>query len=156
MKKLILVPILTLALCLGFTACNKSSLAPGGAYTTSVTNVVGTNIVVTTTSDIGLYDADLSFQLAYKTLDAAFSIEMNNRAYLWNISPNIKHTLDQVRVQAQAAVGDYVKARAAYIANPTPTGLTGILAVVAKVQQLLFAANAAIGTTTNSINSVTQ
>ena len=162
MKKLILfLPIVALALCLGLSACKTPKLAPGGAYTASVTNYVGTNAIITTTSDLTLYTADASFALAYRTLDAAFLIERNNRDYLWKLSPNIKHTMDKVRVEAQKVVNDYIAARAAYLANPTPVGLTGVQSVLAVIQQLLFAANAAIGagtiSATNSLpETVTQ
>jgi len=92
-----------------------------------------------------LYLADSAFGLAYKTLDTAFTTERNNRAYFWNLSPEIKHTLDKLRPQAQQAADDYLAGRAAYIANPTPAGLTGLQAILAKAQQLVFAVNAAIG-----------
>jgi len=138
------------------TACKTPKLAPGGAYTTTITNMVGTNIVLTSTSDLGLYTADSSFKLAYQTLDTVFTFERNNRQYLWNLSPAIKHTLDQVRAQAWPIVGEYVTARAAYLANPTPAGLTGVNAVLAKIQQLVFAANAVLSTSTPTTNSVTH
>lgn len=140
-----LLAILTLAVLTTFTACKTPKLAPGGAYTTSVTNTVGTNIVVTTTGDLALYTADASFDLAYKTMDAAFKIERDNRDYFWKLSPQIKHTMDRLRVIAQQAVNDYAAARTAYLANPTPAGLTGVQAVLAQIQQLVYAATAAVG-----------
>ena len=127
------------------TACKTPKLAPGGAYTGSVTNIVGTNLVITATSDLALYSADSSFALAYKTLDAIFLTERNNRDYFWKVSPQIKHTLDKVRVQAQKVVSDYAAARTAYIANPTPAGLTGVQSVLAQIQQLVFVGNAVLG-----------
>lgn len=132
-------------LSLTFTACKTPKLEAGGAYAQSVTNTVGTNLVITATSDLTLYSADAAFELAYKTLDAVFLIERNNRQYLWNLSPNIKHTMDSIRVTAQQVVNEYADARTAYLAHPTPLGLTGVQAVLAKIQQLLFVANAAIG-----------
>ena len=126
-------------------ACTSPKLAPNGPYTSSTTNLVGTNLVITTSSDLALYAADSSFELAYKALDAVFLIERNNRAYFWNLSPAIKHTIDKIRVSAQQVVNDYAAARIAYLANPTAAGLTGVQAVLAQAQQLLFAANAALG-----------
>lgn len=135
--------------------CNSPSLQSGGAYSYSTTNLVAgtTNWVVTTTADLQLYQADTAFKLAYDTLNAVFLIERNNRTYLWNISPGIKHTLDSIRPGADKAVDEYLAARAAYIANPTPAGLTGMTAIITKIQQALFAANAAIGVGTITTNS---
>lgn len=140
-NKLALVTVLLAALTLAaFTAC-KTNLAPGGAYSPSITNSAG---VVTTTPDLALYNADLAFKTAYDSINMAFNIEYNNRDYFWKLSPAIKHTLDQIRPQAQKVVNDYAAARTAYLANPTPPGLTGIQALLAKIQQLLLAANAAM------------
>jgi hypothetical protein len=155
MKKLLrIIPIVTLAVSLGLCGCKTSKLEAGGTYTTTITNVVNGSSVVLTTSDLPLYTADAAFGFAYKTLDAAFLIERNNREYLWNISPAIKHTLDQVRVTASQVVDDYLAARAAYISNPTPAGLTGVNAVLAKIQQLMSAAYAAIGEGTVTTNAI--
>ena len=43
-----------------------------------------------------------------------------------------------------AANLEYAKARAAYIANPVPANLTTLEAVLAKVQQLMETASAAL------------
>lgn len=146
---------LTALLAVGFVACKSSSLAPGGAYAPYQTNGIGSNVTVTVNADMALYDSDLAFQTAYKTLDTLFQFELNNRQFLWNLSPSIKHTLDRIRPEAWTAVQEYTAARTAYIANPTPSGLTGVNQVVAKVQQLLIAATAAIGTqTTAGTNSI--
>lgn len=122
------------------TAC-KTQLAPGGAYTHSITNADQT---VTTTSDVVLYNLDTSFKTAYDSINAAFETEYKNRDYFWKVSPEIKHTLDRIRPQAQQVVNDYAAARTAYLANPTPTNLSGVQAFLAKLQQLLLAASAAV------------
>ena len=122
---------LALACLVAMPAC-KSSLAPGGAY------------AVQGQPDMAFFVADADYQVAYQTVDAAFVFERNNRAYLWTISPNIKHTLDGIRPQAVKVNADYLIARAAYIANPTPPGLTGMQAILAKMQQLVATATSVL------------
>lgn len=152
-KTLAAVFIVGLASLLTFTACNKATLQTGGAYTTSTTALVGTNLITTTTQDLGLYNADSAFVLAYKTVDLIFTTELNNRAYFWNISPSIKHAVDAVRVVAVKVRDDYIAARAAYVANPTPLGLVGIQATLAKMQQLVFAAQAALAQNASALTN---
>jgi hypothetical protein len=138
---------------LACTACNKATLQSGGPYTTSTTVLVGTNLITTTTQDLGLYNADSAFVLAYKTVDMIFTVEFNNRAYFWSISPSIKHAVDAVRVQAVKVRDDYISARAAYLANPTPLGLVGVQTAVAKIQQLVFAAQAALAQNASALTN---
>lgn len=116
----------------GGTGC-KATLQQGGAY-----NLTGS------APDMPLFVADTAYQLAYNTIDAVFTTERNNRAFLWSLSPKIKQSLDAIRPQAVAANQDYLKARTAYIANPTPANLSGVQAVLAKIQQLATAAQAAL------------
>jgi hypothetical protein len=143
---LLIVTAISLA---AFTACKTPKLAAGGAYTSPITNTVGTNIVITSQSDLALYTADASFDLAYTTINSVFLIERNNRDYFWKLSPQIKRTVDKIRPIAQQVVNDYSAARTAYLANTTPAGLSGIQAILAKLQQLVFAATAAVGQQTN-------
>lgn len=138
---------LTVAL---FVGCGKSSLAPGGAYSFAQTNGMGSNAVVSIRADLQLYQADVTFQTAYKAAVTICDFELKNRTYLWNISPSIKHTIDRIRPQIWEATKAYTSARDAYILNPTPVGLAGVDAVIAKIQQLLVAATAALGTTSNT------
>lgn len=143
MRRTPLLACATLSLALftaSFVGC-KTNLAPGGAYNPSVTNASG---VVTSNPDIALYNADLAFKTAYDSLNLVFQTEYNNRQYFWNISPAVKHTLDKIRPDAEKAVNDYAAARTAYLFNPPLVGLTGVNAVLAKMQQLLLAANAAV------------
>lgn len=126
MKNRILLTIIACAsLVTGFTACNKSTLAPGGAY------------VVNNQPDMAFFVADAAYQIAYNTVDAGFTFEQKNRAYLWSISPNIKQSLDKIRPDAVKFNQDYLKARAVYMSNPTPAGLTGIQQILGKMQQLV-------------------
>lgn len=118
---------------IGWCVGCKATLQQGGAY-----NLTGS------APDMPLFVADTAYQLAYNTIDAVFTTERNNRAFLWSLSPKIKQSLDSIRPQAVAADQDYLKARAAYIANPTPANLSGVQAVLAKIQQLATAAQAAL------------
>lgn len=113
--------------------CKHPSLELGGAY--AATNTV---------PDYAFFVADSAFDLAYSTIDAAFKFERDNRALLWKISPDIKHTLDQIRPQASVVTTQYLTVRAAYMANPVPANLTTLQTVLAKMQQLATAATAAL------------
>jgi hypothetical protein len=93
---------------------------------------------------MAFYTVDATYDLAYSTLDAAFKFERDNRALLWKASPTIKHTLDAVRPQAVQVNAEYLTARAAYIANPIPAGLSTLQSILAKVQQLSVTATAAL------------
>lgn len=145
MKRLITSLGCIAALFIAAWGCKTPKLEAGGAYVYSVTNMVGTNLVITSTSDIGLYTADSAFKLAYQTLDLVFNLELNNADYFWKISPEIKHSLDKVRAVVDKAVPEYLAARAAYISNPSSPGLSGLNAILAKITQCVFAAQAAVG-----------
>jgi hypothetical protein len=134
----VIVPMLLLVAVLGLAGC-KGTLEQGGAYAP-----IGTNGVVTIAPDYAFYVVDSGFDLAYSTVDGAFKFEADNRMLLWSISPNIKHTLDQLRPQAVTIRNEYAAARAAYMANPTPAGLTTLQAALAKAQQIAAAAMAVL------------
>lgn len=119
-------------------AC-KSTLQPGGAY--APVDAQGNALVA---PDMSLFVVDSAYQLAYQATDTVFTAEKNNRDLLWKVSPNIKHTLDIIRPQAVKANADYLAARAVYLANPTPANLTGLKAILAKVQQLAITAQSAL------------
>lgn len=126
----ILFAALTLLIGVGAGCRNPSAkLEPGGAYTVPA-------------PDYAFYTIDAAYDLAYSSINAAFKFEYDNRAYLFGVSPQIKHTLDSIRPQALDADKQYLAARAAYIANPTPAGLTGLQAILAKVQQFASAITA--------------
>jgi hypothetical protein len=132
---------------LAWSGCNKSTLAPGGAYApaTFVTNADGT---VTTTqtvmSDMAFYITEASFLLAASTIDTAFRFEAENEMMLWRISPEIKHTMDKIRPDATQAVMAYKAARNEYKKHPTPTGLDLLQTLLSKVQQVATSAAAAV------------
>lgn len=144
LKHLSLSICLTALMVVGFLGCGKTTLAPSGPYTSTYTNVDGT---ITTVSDLQLYQADLAFQTAYRAAFTVCNIEFQNRNYFYSLSPSIKHAIDKIRPLIWQAQVDYTTARTAYILHPTPTGLTGVDEVVSKIQQLLIAATAALGTT---------
>lgn len=133
---------------ISLTGCKTPQLESGGAYAP-----VDTNGVATIAPDPVFYQVDAGFYLCYQAVDAAFTFERNNRALLWKLSPSIKHQLDGIRPLAWRAVTEYSAARAAYLGNPTPAGLSGLQAILAKVQQLQAAAAAVLPTTGSSTNS---
>jgi hypothetical protein len=118
--------IVLLSFALSFsTGCGTPKLESGGAYSQA-----------NQAPDIAFYVTDASFVLAYATVDAAFKIERDNRAALWRLSPGIKRTLDKVRPEAVQVVQHYGEARKAYLANPTPIGLTGLNLALKRIEDL--------------------
>lgn len=142
MKKYGLLLALLLPFVMGAT-CNKR-LEPGGAYAPLPVTDPVTGVVTAQVADMPFYTVDAGFAMAYATLDGVFKWERDNRMALWSVSPNIKHTLDQLRPRASAVVVEYVQARAAYKKLPVPANLTVMQQVLAKMQQLLAAANAVV------------
>lgn len=128
----LIIACLPLGLALTNTGC-KSTLESGGAY--APTGQL---------PDKAFFIVDAAYQVGYQTIDAAFQFERNNRALLWKASPQIKHTLDDIRPQAAAANKEYLTARAVYMANPTPSGLTTLQTVLAKIQQLVVTATSVL------------
>lgn len=125
------------------TSC-ASRLEPGGAYAPLPITDPVTGVTTGQVADMPFYTVDAGFAMAYATLDGVFKWERDNRMALWSVSPNIKHTLDQLRPRASAVVVEYVQARAAYKKLPVPANLTVMQQVLAKMQQLLSAANAVV------------
>ena len=112
--------------------CKSARLDPTGVYQ----------------QDLAFYAADSSFNLAYTAIDAAFNFEKANRDALFKLDPGIKHAMDKVRPTAATVVQSYIKARAAYIANPIPANLNGLQLTLAQVQTVMATAQAALPTTT--------
>lgn len=113
---LLLVAILSLG---AMTGCvTGERLESGGAYAQTQTSRAIPQ----------LFTLDASFDMAYSALDVTFKYERNNRLTLWNLSPNIKHNLDKLRVEASRVKKDYAIARKSYLSNPTPAGLDAISA----------------------------
>jgi hypothetical protein len=132
--------ILHLAFCIMFTGCvTGARLETGGPYAASATQAAMPELFV----------LDSSFDVAYAALDTVFRYEQANRQALWAISPDIKHALDKVRLEAQRVRLDYAIARTAYIATPTPLNLDGLSEALAKLQSLNSAALAVITTKGN-------
>lgn len=131
----------TLALILGVaglvltgpTGCHTTRLEQGGAY--ALTNTV---------PDMQFFVVESTYDIAYSSVLAVMKFERDNRLMLWNISPQIKHTLDGIRPKVVEADKAYVAARASYILNPTPVGLTPLNESLQKMQQLLATAQAVI------------
>lgn len=94
--------------------------------------------------DKSFYAIDASFDLAYSVVDAAFTFERNNRQWLWKVSPDIKHLMDQIRPQAADGVAAYARARREYLRTPTPAGLTALQTALDQMRRLSSAAQAAL------------
>jgi len=132
------------------SGCGKSTLAPGGAYAPDPTTNATTGVVTQPAADPAFFNVDLAYDTAWSAMNVIFTFEHDNRLTLWAISHNIKHELDKIRPQAVAADKEYVTARAAYMANPTPAGLTGLTETLAKMQQLVSAARAVTASNINT------
>ena len=141
--------ILAAALCLGIVAgfgC-KQTLEQGGAYAPVTTNAAG-QIEVIQAPDLAFFEVDFAFDALYNLADTAFSFERNNRAVLWKLSPDIKHTLDQVRPSFDQAAREYALARQAYLQNPIPANLDTLGTILARMKAISAAAQAAISNQT--------
>jgi hypothetical protein len=126
--------ILCLLLPLGMlVGCGKTTLEPGGAYAQ-----------INQQPDKPFLIVDGAFDLAYTAVDATFKWEQDNRAKLWKLSPDIKHTLDKIRPDALKAKNQYLAARAVYKKNPTPAGLSDLQLILATVQKISASASAVI------------
>lgn len=133
------LPLLFLlaAIGLGLSGCvTGARLEAGGPYAASPTQAAMPELFV----------LDSSFDLAYTALDVVFKYEKSNRAALWQISPDIKHSIDKLRLEAQRVVLDYSLARTAYLASPEPELLDSLSIAVSKLQALNSAALAVIST----------
>jgi hypothetical protein len=128
MKRLLLILLCSLAL----VGC-KTTLESGGPYAHAGQQ-----------ADMAFYAVDGAFDLAFSTIDAAFKFEKQNRAELWKLSPDIKHTLDKIRPEASKIVRQYLTARDAYKKHPTPAGLTDLQFTLATIQRLAASALATI------------
>lgn len=144
MKSVLSILILTAMVALSaITPGCASKLEPGGVYAPVTTNEFG-EIIVESQPDMALFLADSAFELAYDALDTAFTIERNNRLLLWKLSPDIKHTLDKIRVECVPVLSKWARARSAYIANPVPANLDTLQTLLAEVQRLQQAAAATL------------
>jgi hypothetical protein len=123
------------------TGCvTGARLETGGPYAASATQAAQPELFV----------MDSAFDVAYAALDTVFKYEQANRAALWVVSPNIKHSLDKVRIEAQRVVLDYALARTGYLSVSIPENLDGLAVALAKLQGLNSAALAVIATKGNS------
>lgn len=134
-KKIITLTLLAVSAFTLFTAasCNTARLEPGGAYAP-----------VGQVPDLAFYQVDAAYDLAYSTIDGVFNFERRNRAALWKISPEIKHTVDKVRPEAWKLNQDYHKARAVYLQNTVPSNLSTLQTILGKMQQLAATATAVV------------
>jgi hypothetical protein len=128
------------------TGC-KTRLEQGGAYAPGIwtTNASGeVTFAATAAPDPAFYAIDSAYELAYSAINAAFTIERNNRAYFWSVTHSIKHALDEIRPKAVEANLRFLKARRIYLANPTPAGLSDLQTTLMQIQSLSSAATAVL------------
>lgn len=140
---MLLTVMLAMPILVGCDGCHKATLEGGGAYspgvTSSVTNADNTVSEIFTPTqrpDMELFLADSAFGIAYRAVDVVFNLEKQNRAWLQQQAPQIKQALDQARPVAADAVRKYTAARKAYIANPTPTGLSDVQTALSEIQRV--------------------
>jgi hypothetical protein len=124
------------------------SLVPGGDYNPAFTNAAG---AVTSAPDYALFASDKAFELAYVMLDSAFKMERENRVALWNLSPQIKKSMDELRVKAVRIKQEWATARKAYLSSPAPESLSTLQGVLAEIQRLSAAASTVITPTQTKI-----
>jgi hypothetical protein len=124
----------------GCSSANKR-LEAGGAYN----RITGTNAdgTLITQPDPTFFTLDTTANLALDTIDGIFNAERDNRAFFFKLSPDIKRTLDKIRPDAVKYKNAYLDARKAYIASPTPAGLTALGDILAEVNRIMQAVSAA-------------
>lgn len=135
-----LVSLLSLVLLLaGLSACQtgcKTSLEQGGAYAPVTTNLDGT-VTPTQAPDLSLALLDQTYKTVYSTVLNICNLERDNRAALWALEPGIKKSLDQIRPVIVEVDLKWARSRQAYLANPTPAGLTQLETVLAQLDRIL-------------------
>lgn len=141
-EKLFIQLLLVFALA-SFIGCHRGTLEPGGAYAPVTTNEDGT-ITPTSAPDPEFFHVDMAWDLIESAVNTAFEYERNNRALLWQVSPEIKHTLDRIRPEAVEVRKTYYTARKAYKASPTPAGLTTLGTLLGRLQQVSEAVTAVV------------
>lgn len=134
---------MTLAVASFSTGCGHATLEPGGSYAPlPITNVDGT--VTAPRADFELFVADQSFLLAKDAVSTVMTFERDNRALLWSVSPQIKHSLDKLRPQVLEAETRYAYARRVYLAQPGPENLNTLQGILTELQRLSTTAQAVL------------
>ena len=139
---IVFVSLGLLALGLIGSGC-KATLEQGGMYSPGTTNASGV-FLPSQMPDLLFYQTDAGYSLARGVITGAFDFEYQNRALLWKVSPNIKHALDQIRPLWVDANNRYLAARAVYLANPVPAGLSNLQTILSEISRLATSATAAI------------
>lgn len=132
MKKLL--SLFTLLACFALVGC-ATNLEKGGAYNQ-----------VAQAPDQAFYAIDATFDLTVGTFTYLSDLERNNRLMFWNLSHDIKLTLDRLRPQAKVIALQYAIGRKAYLKFPTAEGITTLQTTLGRMQQLSTAAQAVVPT----------
>lgn len=131
MKKLLFAIGLALAVSVILPGCKTPTLEPGGLY--NPTNAIGQVLY----NNTGFALADTTYRLTYETALAVFAYERNNRKVIWDLSPQVKKSLDRIRPTVVDIDHRWAMARKAYRANPTPAGLSTLQSILDEIQKLL-------------------
>ena len=129
------------------TGCQSPRLEAGGAYAPAIvtTNMDGTVTTMPTAApDMPLFVADSAYKLAYDAVDGVLLFEYNNRAELQQKFPKLKPALDKIRPEVWDVEVRWAKARKAYLASPTPAGLSQLQTMLGELQRLVPVAQAAL------------
>lgn len=127
------------------TGC-KTNLEPGGAYApvTVSTNAATGEVTTNVNAQVLLHRVDLGYRLAKTTFYEVSQWEFDNRTNLWAVSPEIKRTLDRLRVEFVKVDQDFVTAHDACTAAPTPEGGGKLEAILARLEAVVDAATAVL------------
>lgn len=140
-KKLQIIGLLLAMVAIAFSGCKSPTLEPGGAYNPATTNADGT-LTPTGTPMTTMFVADAAYRLAYDAVDQVLLFELNNRAQLQAVSPQIKIALDSLRPKVADIDHRWAITRAAYLASPTAVNLTAFNGVVGEMKALVPQAQA--------------
>ena len=125
--------------------CNTAKLQEGGVY--APTNAVGQVIY----NDLGLALADATYKLTYTAILDIFKFERDNRKIIWDLSPEVKKSLDIARPQVVAINRRWAASRKVYRQNPTPSGLNDLQLIMAEINRILPVVQANIEPVKNKI-----
>lgn len=118
------------------SSCRGDRLEPGGAYAPTQVDPLSGVETPTSAPDVQFFILDTLYKLTYSTVDLVFALERQNERFFWSISPDIKHTVDKVRLQAVPINLEFHRARNAYKSNPTPAGLATLETILGKMRQI--------------------
>lgn len=118
------------------SSCRGDRLEPGGAYAPTQVDPLTGVVTPTSAPDIQIFIIDTLYKLTFSSVDLIFDLERSNERFFWSISPDIKHTLDKLRIPTWEINVEFHRARDAYDANPTPAGLSTLETILGRMRQV--------------------